>query len=59
MKKPTDANHIKNPMAVALGKLAAGVPKNYSLEELAKRSLRLKDMHIARKAAKAAALSTR
>lgn len=44
-------------MAVALGKLAAGVPKNYSPEELAKRSLRLKDMHIARKAAKAAALS--
>ena len=59
MKKPTDANHIKNPMAVALGKLAAGVPKNYSMEELAKRSLRLKNMHIAWKAKKDAALSTR
>jgi hypothetical protein len=32
----------KNPAAVALGKLAAGKPKNYSREELAKRTARLR-----------------
>jgi hypothetical protein len=31
----------KNPAAVALGKLGAGKPKNYSAEELAKRTARL------------------
>jgi hypothetical protein len=38
----------KNPAAVALGKLGAGHPKNYSKEELAKRTARLKGLPRAR-----------
>jgi hypothetical protein len=37
-------NKVKNPAAVALGKLGAGHPKNYSKEELAKRTARLKGL---------------
>jgi Superinfection immunity protein len=37
-------NKVKNPAAVALGKLGAGHPKNYSKEELAKRTARLKSL---------------
>jgi hypothetical protein len=37
-------NKVKNPAAVALGKLGAGKPKNYSKEELAKRTARLKGL---------------
>jgi hypothetical protein len=37
-------NKVKNPAAVALGKLGAGKPKNYSKEELARRTARLKGL---------------
>jgi len=32
---------MKNPAAVALGKLARGVPKNFSAEEIEKRRQRI------------------
>ncbi len=35
----------KNPMAVALGRLAAGKPKHYSAAELARRRARMREFN--------------
>jgi hypothetical protein len=40
--KTFDQAQVKNPAAVALGKLGAGKPKNYSAEEIKRRTERLK-----------------
>jgi len=42
---------VKNKFAQALGKLARGVPKNYSPEERRKRSDRMKEMNRLRREA--------
>ena len=39
---------MKNPAAVALGKMAKGVPKNYTAAELARRKKRLADARLKR-----------
>lgn len=44
--------HEKNLFAVALGKMAKGKPKNYSMEELLRRSIRLIEMNKSRKGIK-------
>ena len=46
---PTHRRKPKNQAAVALGRLAAGKPKNFSPEELAKRTERIQAVNAARK----------
>lgn len=50
---------MKNTAAVALGRRARGVPKNYTPEELAKRTDRLKGARAAKAALHPIAISTR
>ncbi len=42
------SKHKKNPHAVSLGKLAAGVPKDYSPEERRRRAEHARKMTVAR-----------
>lgn len=44
---------MKNPAAVALGRMARGVPKQFTRAELARRRERMRKMNEARKAKKA------